>query len=169
MNRKGIYTGIVGILALVLVSAALISSLAPADDGKISVQSKAVQQLNLKMLNEYHLFDKAVVEGAFDSFSGCSWNGNTAVTKIVQYVTAADNPNSNVRECRISGAIVQQSSSSNAQISLPVTCSVRNESGATLASITKNFRFNVRGEAPGSPSCTPQIVDLFANNAVVYP
>ena len=61
MNNKGIYTGIAGILALVLVSAALIFSLGPADDGKISVQSKVVQQLNLKMLNSYRLVDKAIV------------------------------------------------------------------------------------------------------------
>ena len=167
MNRNGIYSGIVGILALVLVSAALIFSQIPVDEGKISVQSKAVQQLNLKMLNEYHLFDMAVVEGTYDSFSGCSWNGDTAISTIRSYVIAAD---AYIPECDIDIASISTvgTSDSTAQISFPVTCSVRNESGNTLASITKNLRFNVSGDAPGTP-CSPRVLDLYANSTQVYP
>ena len=166
MNAKGLYTGIIGILAVVLISAALIFSGIPSGEGKINVQSKAVQQLNLKMLNEYGLFDNAVVMGAYDSFSGCNWNGDaTTINTIRSYVIAAD---ARIPECNIDNASISTSGGPSVQISFPVTCSVRNESGTTLASITKNFRFNVSGDAPGDP-CSPRVLDLYASSTQVYP
>ena len=172
MNEKGIYSEIVGILVVVLLAGPLYFSMIDFNEAKADVQSNVVQQLNLKMLNEYNLLDKAVVEGTVDSFVAvisCEWTKDNTESTINSYLQSADDK---ITECSITGKNVIATPSGN-QVDVTadivtVKCSAKNENGDELASISNNFRFKVNGQSTATP-CTAIATDAYANGAQVYP
>jgi len=176
MNNKGIYTGIVGILAIMLILSGVLISKAQMNEGKTELYSRSAEQFNVKMLNEYHLFDRAVVEAAVDSVrADCSWNITETEQKVADYITYVDGTIPGdvfIDECGASFVDPQVSASASEvdiSVNFQTSCNFYNGESGLFARAADTLEYHVRAVAVGSPTgCDVTVYDILAGNAQVY-
>ncbi len=104
MNRKGIYTSIIGIILLAIIAGTIFYLANPVNEIRTSNYTNATMELNYEMQNSRYLLDKAIGDALFDyvwtnaEASSCSKNaGGADVEKYMQdAILVLDNCTANI-------------------------------------------------------------------------
>ena len=169
MNKKGIYTGIVGILAVMLIAGTLYFSMSGFNAQKIDVKSNAMQQMNLKMLNSYTLVQNAIVEAAGDKVieDNCgTWTKEAMRGKIENYINKLKSPsNDYLGPCSVETPINIELAHPNIKVNnLVVSCSI---TGVGSISNTFSYEFGTQTGMDAGGACIATVIDKKAADKIV--
>jgi len=154
MNKKGIFSAIVAIAAIITVAAVIVSASAPAVSAENNNYAETVLKTKKDWSNLRYLLDKALSDALADSVDIGSCTFMQSNIKITNYLN--DAKDSSFSEC---GFTVPQISGPQDNLLVTLTISCSKTANRFTASFQKQAEFRKAIVSGGSP-CNITVTDL---------
>ena len=154
MNRRGTYSALVAVIALVIIVAVVLNSIVSAQGQESLMQERAIVELKAKWQNLRFVLDKVAADAIADSYDrvACGPNEDYA-DKINAYFTTAINNFNGITGADCSAEQLSSGSvTDGTDFSFALTCN-QNLSGGGQASYSGQLTFNKSSNATPGAVC----------------
>lgn len=154
MNRKGIFSGIAAVAAVLLIGAIFITATISAKNTSQENFSEKILESKKEWNNARYLLDKTLGDLLADSSVGCMWSA-PGVPEIETYF--ANTINNSIKSCDFSDIAITSNAQENFLVSVKILCSKKISSDFEIKSFEKTAVFK-KSVAFAMPGCTSIIV-----------